>query len=778
MFHHVLLTISFARPCDGAWSIAPWCQPGPPFAPRAAALVANLTAREKSQLLLMIDGGVERLSIDPYIWWSEALHGAIAPFQHPNAKPATCWPEPIGVGSSFNASLFAALGTLTSTEGRGLQGGVGNTYWAPNVNIMRDPRWGRGQECPGEDPTLSSTYAEHFVSGMQGSSDATYLKVSSALKHFAAYSQETGRVNDPVIVVQRDMDDTYLPAFEVGVKRGKASGLMCSYNAETFGYINLNKSSGEGAAPYAGVPSCANKGLLHDLARTKWGFDGYITTDCGAADYVGGFLESNGYPSSAADTVFAVLGAGVDTDCGGAGTPRWSNATLLGLLTNASTVARIKPLVDASLRRLFTLRMRLGHFDPPSATPWGEYGLEKVDTPAHRALAMDAALQGFVLLQNNNINSRSKSKAGLPLDPKAMIAVLGPNCMQTGWSLGNYHERQAPTGVVISPCLGLQQVAERAGGNATCVEPAECSIGGNASCFTSDSAAAIAASDAVVLFVGLDGTQEAEGRDKTSLTLPGTQLAMVEAATKQAKKKKMPVIVVVMGGSAVDLTSLKANTAIDAIVWVGYPGQASGAAIASALFGAVNRWGKSPFTWYNDGFCDVANLSDYRMRPNGSYPGRTHRFYTGTPVFAFGTGLSLTTFERTVVWEGGGGGGAPARVVVARSSDDDDAERVVATLNISVANTGDREGDEIVMVYVVPPRGAIALGAPRQQLAAFVRVTLAAGVSTHVSLGITQRHLVVAAPQRESSDGGESGMWHVRINADEATALPFTVQFE
>jgi beta-D-xylosidase 4 len=253
---------------------------------------------------------------------------------------------------------------------------------------------------------------------------------------------------------------------------------------------------------------------------------------------------------------------------------------------------------------------------------------------------------------------------------------------------------------------------------------------------------------------------------------------MVEAATKQAKKKKMPVIVVVMGGSAVDLTSLKANTAIDAIVWVGYPGQASGAAIASALFGAVNRWGKSPFTWYNDGFCDVANLSDYRMRPNGSYPGRTHRFYTGTPVFAFGTGLSLTTFERTVVWEGGGGGGAPARVVVARSSDDDDAERVVATLNISVANTGDREGDEIVMVYVVPPRGAIALGAPRQQLAAFVRVTLAAGVSTHVSLGITQRHLVVAAPQRESSDGGESGMWHFRINADEATALPFTVQFE
>ena len=292
-------------------SDAPWCKPGPPFEPRAAALVSNLTRREKSGLILMIDQGVPRLQIEPYIWWSEALHGAIAPFQHTGAKPATCWPEPIGVGSSFNKTLFRALGELTSTEARGLQGGVGATYWAPNVNIFRvisrvstthvslsvslcslssslptscsdctgsrsqDPRWGRGQETPGEDPTLSSTYAQNFVRGMQGN-DSAFLKVAATLKHFAAYSQESGRVNDPVVVNARDMQDTYLPAFEAGVRLGQVSGIMCSYNEETYGYGTYGNSSST-PEQYDGVPSCANKGLLTDLARNTWGFNGYVT---------------------------------------------------------------------------------------------------------------------------------------------------------------------------------------------------------------------------------------------------------------------------------------------------------------------------------------------------------------------------------------------------------------------------------------------------------------------------------------------------------------------
>jgi len=508
------------------------------------------------------------------------------------------------------------------------------------------------------------------------------------------------------------------------------------------------------------VPSCANKGLLTDLARETWDFDGYITTDCGAADYVGGFLRKEGFPSSPADTVRAVLEAGVDTDCGGGGTPNWSNETLLRLMTETSTSATITPLIDASLRRLFTVRMRLGHFDDPALQPWGSYSLERVDTPAHRELAMDAALQGFVLLMNE--------RSALPLTT-AKLAVLGPNIKSGVWQLGNYHEKHWPHDLVVSPCQGLQQ--NSATQQVTCVVPDGCKIGGNASCFDSASAAAVAAADAVVLFVGLDGSQEAEGHDKMSLLLPGTQQEMVDAATAAvaadgfASASKKPVVVVVMGGSAVDLSSIKANPVVDAIVWVGYPGQAGGDAIAKALYGDENKWGKSPFTWYDESFCHAANLNDYRMRPDAQgYPGRTHRFYTGSPVFEFGAGLSLTSFERSLKWQQPSGVGT-ALVLL---DELDEPESVVATMEVRVTNTGRRAGDEVLMLFVEPPSDAVALGAPRQQLAAFARVSLAAGETTTLPLQITQRHL-----QLGTASG--AGQWRARINHDQESALPFSL---
>jgi beta-glucosidase-like glycosyl hydrolase len=736
----------------------------------------------------MIDLGVPRLDIAPYIWWSEALHGAIAPFQHHGAKPATVWPEPITVGASMNASLFRALGELTSTEARGLQAGAGNTYWAPNVNIFRDPRWGRGQETPGEDPTLSSSYAASFVGGMQGSSSSSsssstpFLKVAATLKHLAAYSQETGRINDPIVVEARDMEDTYLPAFEAGVRLGKAAGIMCSYNAETFGYASYGNASTP-PGQYGGVPSCANEGVLTTLARDTWGFEGYVTTDCGAADYVGGFMRNAGIPADAADVVRAVLGAGVDTDCGGGTTPNWSNDTLLRLLTNASTSPSITPLVDAALGRLFTVRMRLGQFDDASLQPWGGYGLEVVDTPAHRALATDAALQGFVLLKHEH--------ATLPLKRSARLAVLGPNTQSGSWALGNYHERKAPPGLVLSPCHGLAAAADASvGGQVTCSTPPGCSIGGNATCFDAASRSAVEAADAVVLFVGLDGTQEAEGRDKTSLRLPGTQQAMVAsaiAAATSADADPKPVVVVVMGGSAVDLSTIAASPAVHAIVWVGYPGQAAGAAIASALHGA-NRWGKLPITFYDQGFCAAANLSDYRMRPDATtgYPGRTHRFYTGAPVFKFGAGLSYTTFERELAWAAGSAGGTSTGTGIptfrvssggGEQRDYGDADRVVASVEATVTNTGAARGDEVIMLFVSPPPAATVLGAPRQQLAAFARVSLGMRGVTTVVLEITQRHLATTVPIAARGAAGSGGVWSVRTNDDNAV-LRFAVRYE
>jgi hypothetical protein len=254
---------------------------------------------------------------------------------------------------------------------------------------------------------------------------------------------------------------------------------------------------------------------------------------------------------------------------------------------------------------------RLGQFDDPSRQPWGHWGLEVVDTPAHRELAMDAALQGFVLLRNE--------KQVLPLAHDAHLAVLGPNTHDSGsWQLGNYHERAVPPGVLTSPCAGLQAAVLNGSGRVKCVVPGGCYVASNTSCFNQDSAEAIAASEVVLLFVGIDGSQEAEGHDKTSLLLPGTQLAMVAAATAAAAIHHKPVVVLVMGGSALDLSEIKANKQVHAIVWIGcdtsnsqksacfpmptelvwltpnprgrYPGQASGTAIATALLGESNKW--------------------------------------------------------------------------------------------------------------------------------------------------------------------------------------------
>ena len=597
---------------------------------------------------------------------------------------------------------------------------------------------------------------------MQGN-NTTYLKTSSTLKHFAVYSQETGRTGEAAVVTAQDMTDTYLPAFEAGIVHGKASGIMCSYNAETYGSGLYGNSTAPGQ--HGAVPSCGNKGLLTDLARGKWGFEGYVTTDCGAADMFHGYGDGTPF-----ETVRAVLGAGVDTDCGGV-TPKWRNTTLLGLMTNTSTSSIITPLIDAALVHLFTVRMRLGQFDAPALQlPWGKYGLEHVDTAPHRALALDAALQGFVLLRNDQCEGLGKGKVGvLPLKPAAKLAVLGPNTHSgygMPWQLGNYHERATPPGVMQTPCDALIAMAPAGNTQVTCVNNDGCTVGGNASCFSSDSAKAIDAADIVLLFVGLDGSQEAEGHDRESLLLPGTQQAMVDAATTAAAASNTPVVVVVMGGSPVDLSKIKAHPGISSVVWVGYPGQAGGTAIATALYGTKNRWGKLPMTWYDEGFCTAANLSDYRMRPDPTthYPGRTHRFYTGAPVYPFGHGLSYTKFERALSWA------EPAKFgrQVATAAASGDPDRVVASVEVKVANVGDREGDEVVLLFVVPPLAAVALGAPRQQLAAFTRVTLAHGAAATVVLDITQRHLQLLAPGI-SRVQLQSLPWQVRVNHDSAT---------
>ena len=626
--------------CDGAQSGSPWCDTTTPFTSRAAALVSALTVAEKSHMFVNAVPATPRLDLPAYNWWSEALHGVA------RDGVATSFPQICGVAASLNKSLWTMVGNVTSTEARGLNNGAmssnsagelyhGLTMWAPNVNIFRDPRWGRGQETPGEDPQINSDYASLFIPAMQGHIGTakppagTTYKTMACLKHYAAYSQETGRETIGVHVTSQDMIDTYLPAFEAGVVEGGAKGLMCSYNAETYGSGIFGAGTQGGA-----IPSCANKGLMQDLVRAKWGFDGYITSDCGAVNDV---QNAHQYTPNSTETISAVFEAGLDTDCGGF----MNNGTMSSIAYGDENLSLS---ADRSLKRLFAIQMELGFFDKRSTLPaFGSYGIEVINTKAHQQLAKEAADQSMVLLKND--------VATLPYDLAAMkasgktIAVVGRNAEATNNMQGNYFGA-AP--FLISPCQGVN--ASVGAGGIMC--------DGSANDTTATLAAIKAGTvGAVIIVAGLTSEgapgfhDEAEGHDRTTLILPLGQDAYITAiaAAAGAATPKIPVTLVLMGGSAMDVSMHKSDVNVGAIMWCGYPGQSGGASIADTVFGINNPSGRLTVTWYPQHFADTVALSDYSMRPNvtSGNPGRSHRFYTGTPVFAFGTGLSFTKFSAT-----------------------------------------------------------------------------------------------------------------------------------
>ena len=668
-----------------------WCDHTQPIDTRVNALIAALQPKEKAVLLVNAAGAVPRLSLPAYNWWSEALHGVAR-----DTGIATSFPQIIGVASSYNTSLFKSLGTLTGTEARGknnhLDGQIyhGLTMWAPNINIFRDPRWGRGQETPGEDPTLNGMYAENYIQGMQGDeSQNNYLLTSACLKHYAAYSEETGRESFAAQVQAQDMLDTYLPAFENGIKKGKASGLMCSYNAETYGSGIYGNGTLE---QHGAIPSCANQGLLNDLIRNEWGFDGYITSDCNAVNDV---QNQHHYTNTTNDTIRAVLSAGMDTDCG-----NFLSSTAMTKFLNGGD-SNIK-LVDTALSHLFHIQMRLGFFDPLELNPYGQFGNEVVNTAAHQQLAKEAADQSLVLLKNqNNV---------LPLSTATIntIAMLGEQANATNNMQGNYFGT-AP--FLISPLTGVGQYVSTSyenGQNAT-----------KAIALTQNT-------DAVVMVVGLTSEatatkDEAEGKDRTTLILPRNQNQYISSVAQSVKttNRNKPVILVVMGGGPVDIEMFRDSKNIDAIMTCGYPGQSGGAAIADALFGTTNPSGRLTQTWYPEKFLKQVALTDMGMRPNvkTGNPGRSYRFYTGKPVFKFGQGLSYSMFQHT-------------KMNVQKNQD-----KNIVQVELKVSNTSPRDGTEIVLLFGAPPNAGID-GVPLKQLLGFTKIHVKGHATSDVKMEI------------------------------------------
>ncbi|GAV76438.1 Glyco_hydro_3 domain-containing protein/Glyco_hydro_3_C domain-containing protein [Cephalotus follicularis] len=701
----------------------PFCNTSLSIKERAHSLVSLLTLQEKIQQLTNNASSIPRLGIPAYEWWSESLHGIATNGPGINFNgtipSATNFPQVLGTAAAFNRTLWFLIGSAIAIEARAMYntGQAGLTFWAPNVNIFRDPRWGRGQETPGEDPMVASAFGIEFVRGFQGGNwkrsggggiefgekrvlsgkgqsdddDDDELMLSACCKHFTAYDLENwknfSRYSFNAVVTAQDMEDTFQPPFHSCIQQGKASCLMCSYNA-----VN-------------GVPACASKDLLQE-ARNEWGFKGYITSDC---DAVATIVEYQYYAKTPEDAVADVLEAGLDINCG----------TYMLLNTkSAIEMGKVKEEeIDRALVNLFSVQLRLGLFDgDPSKGKFGKLGPQDVCTAKHKALALEAARQGIVLLKNDN--------KFLPLDKNdvSSLAIIGPLAISASDLGGGY------TGLPCNPetlFKGLQAYVEETSYAVGCPD-----VSCDSDALFEEAIQSAKQAAFVIVVAGLDLSQETEDHDRVSLLLPGKQMDLV---TSVATASKRPVILVLTGGGPLDVSFAERDPRIASILWIGYPGETGSKALSEVIFGDYNPGGRLPVTWYPESFTSVP-MNDMNMRADHSrgYPGRTYRFYTGDRVYGFGQGLSYTNFTYRFL-------SAPNRLSIPASltasygkntlhqkvdyvhTDElTSCNSLKFLVKISVLNVGDVDGSHVVMLFSRGPR--IFNSTPQKQLIGFDRV--------------------------------------------------------
>ncbi|MBA0864455.1 hypothetical protein Goshw_003054 [Gossypium schwendimanii] len=676
-----------------------FCKTTLPINRRVEDLVSRLTLDEKISQLVNTAAAIPRLGIPGYEWWSEALHGVafVANISqgirfNGTIRSATSFPQAIGI---------EARGVYNAGQARGM------TFWTPNINIFRDPRWGRGQETPGEDPLVTGKYAVSFVRGIQGDSFeggklGESLQVSACCKHFTAYDLDNWKginrfVFDANVTLQ-DLADTYQPPFQSCIEKGKASGVMCAYNR-----IN-------------GVPNCADYNLLSKTARGQWGFNGYITSDCDAVSII---YDEQGYVKEPEDAVADVLTAGMDLDCG----EYLKNYTGSAIEKKKVAVSDI----DRALHNLFSIRMRLGLFNGnPAKQPFGNIGSDQVCSQEHLNLALEAARKGIVLLKNDN--------RLLPLAKTEItsLAVIGPNANSSETLVGNY---AGPPCNPVTPLQGLQSYVKNINYHPGC-STVNCS-----SDLTDEAMKIVKGTDQVVLVMGLDQTQEREAHDRVDLVLPGHQQKLVTRIASAANK---PVILVLLCGGPVDITFAKNDQNIGSIIWAGYPGEAGGRALAEIIFGDHNPGGRLPITWYPQNLTKIP-MTDMRMRPEPSsgYPGRTYRFYQGLKVFEFGYGLSYTNYSYEFLPL------TKDKVYLNNQSSDKIAlgyksvsemgtelcEKSKLPVTVRVQNNGEMDGKHAVLLFV--RQAKTGNERPIKQLVGFNNVDLKAGEKAEIKLELS-----------------------------------------
>ena len=688
----VVVAACSAAQTTPAGSTPVYLDPNQPISERVNDLLDKMTLEEKVSQLVNQGRAIPRLQIPAYDLGSGALHSVAS------AGTATVFPEPIGLAATFDDSLIHDAAAAISTEARakqnqamksGRQGTIdGLDFWTPNLNIFRDPRWGRGQETYGEDPYLTSRMGVAFVTGLQGD-DPNYLRAIATPKYFAAHSgPESARHVMDAEASKHDMEDTYLPAFRAAVVEGKAASVMCADNS-----VN-------------GEPACANTFLLQRQLRHSWKFTGYVVSDCGA---VVDMVEGHHFAKSRCEAAADALKAGMDNECADYDSPAKDSLDYAPFLDAVKQGLLSQLDIDRAIEHLFTARMRLGMFDPPEKVPYAQIPDSEIDSAAHRELALKAAKESMVLLKNDGIlplAAKSQAAKGPAAKGKKILVagLLADSTRALEGSLGGKSSHTVSALEEIRKLFGTALVSYAPG--------------------LADAVAAARRADVVVAIVGLDPKMEGEMNpgeetkanvpgsskvDRVNLDLPPSNQSLLEALKGTGK----PLIVVLMNGGALAVNW--ANENANAILEAWYPGEEGGAAIAQTLAGTNNPAGRLPVTFYKSAD-QLPAFDDYSMSQ------RTYRYFEGGPLYPFGYGLSYSTFEYSTLK-------VPAPEMKGRDP---------LTVEVDVKNTSQRAGDEVAQLYLTFPRRP---GAPLRALRGFTRVHLEAGEQKHLTFTLQSRDL-------------------------------------
>lgn len=619
----------------------PYLDPSLSLPQRAQDLVSRMTLEEKVSQMVHQSAAIPRLGVPEYNWWNECLHGV------GRAGLATVFPQAIGLAATWDVELMGRVAVAISDEARAkhhefVRQGIrdiytGLTFWSPNVNIFRDPRWGRGHETYGEDPHLTARMGVAFVKGLQGD-HPKYLKLVATPKHYAVHSgPEPARHTFDARVSRRVLYDTYLPAFEACVKEGKAASVMGAYNR-----VN-------------GEPCCASPTLLQAILRNEWGFDGYVVSDCGAINDI--FMWHRVVETAPEAAALAVKN-GCELNCGD------TFHYLLGAVEGGFIT---EEEISRAVKRLFVARMRLGMFDPPEMVPYTEIPYSVVDSPPHRRLALESARESLVLLKNEG--------GLLPLrkDLKT-IAVIGPYATDSQSLRGNYN------GTPSAEVTILEGIRRKVGRTTRVLYATATDIAGATAVDAEEAWTICRGADVAIVVLGSSPWLEGEegqlcglmgDGDRHQLDLAGHQQWVLE----RVHATGIPVVLVLLNGSALAITWADEN--VPAILETWYPGQAGGLAVADALFGDYDPGGRLPVTFYRS-LDQLPPFDDYSMT------GHTYRYFRGDPLYPFGYGLSYTRFSYSDL--------KLSRTKLKAGQ----ALRV----SVTIQNTGSRPGDEVVQLYL------------------------------------------------------------------------------